>query len=166
MIAALKFLHIASIAVWAAGLVSLPGLYVQRAHVSDKEALYRLQMMVRFAFVAVISPAAFLAVTTGIMLIFGQQTFAGWFSLKLFFVACLVVLHVLTGLVIIRLFQEGETYPVWRFVVTTTVTCALVLAVLYVALAKPGIHADFTGTLFEPGGLRRIIEAVSPWGIP
>jgi len=166
MIVALKFLHIAFIAVWAAGLISLPGLYIQRAHVSDKEALYRLQMIVRFAFVTVISPAAFLAVTTGIMLIFGQQTFAGWFSLKLFFVAFLVVLHVLTGLVIIRLFQEGEIYPVWRFVLTTTVTCAVVLAVLFVALAKPRIHADFTGTLFEPEGLRRIIEAVSPWAIP
>ncbi|MCB5204706.1 CopD family protein [Neorhizobium sp. T786] len=166
MIAVLKFWHITTIAIWAAGLISLPGLYVQRAHVGDKEALYRLQMMVRFAYVTLISPAAFLAVVTGLMLIFGQQTFAGWFSIKMYLVACLVILHVLTGLVIIRLFHEGETYPVWRFVMATAVTCILVLAVLFVALAKPAIHADFTGSLFEPGGLHPLIEAVNPWATP
>lgn len=166
MILALKFLHIASIAIWAGGLVSLPGLYVQRAHVQDKEALYRLQMMVRFSYVAIISPAAFIAVASGIVLIFGQQTFAGWFSLKLFFVALLVVLHVLTGLVIIRLFREGEIYPVWRFILTTVLTCGVVVAILVVVLAKPVLNLSVAEDLLEPGGLRRFVQSISPWAIP
>lgn len=166
MILSLKFLHIAAIAIWAGGLVSLPGLYVQRAYVEDKDSLYRLQMIVRFAYVAVISPAAFIAVASGIMLIFGQQTFAGWFSLKLFFVALLAVLHVLTGLVIIRLFREGEIYPVWRFVMTTVLTCGVVLAILFVVLAKPTIHALIIEDLFKPGGLRDLVQSISPWAIP
>ncbi|MFN7026196.1 MAG: CopD family protein [Pseudorhizobium sp.] len=166
MILALKFLHIASIAVWAGGLVSLPGLYVQRAHVQDNDSLYRLQRIVRFSYVTIISPAAFIAVASGIMLIFGQQTFAGWFSLKLFFVALLVVLHVLTGLVIIRLFREGEIYPVWRFVLATVLTCGVVVAILFVVLAKPSLNYTPTGDLFEPGGLRRFVQSISPWAIP
>lgn len=166
MILALKFLHIASIAIWAGGLVSLPGLYVQRAHVQDNDSLYRLQRIVRFSYVTIISPAAFIAVASGIMLIFGQQTFAGWFSLKLFFVALLVVLHVLTGLVIIRLFREGEIYPVWRFVLTTVLTCGVVVAILFVVLAKPSLSYTPSGDLFEPGGLRRFVQSISPWAIP
>ncbi|MCJ8520045.1 putative membrane protein [Pseudorhizobium tarimense] len=166
MILVLKFIHIAAISIWAGGLVSLPGLYVQRAHVKDKEALYRLQMMVRFAYVTIISPAAFLAVASGILLIFGQQTFAGWFSVKLFFVALLVILHVLTGLVIIRLFREGEIYPVWRFIFTTALTGGVVLTILFVVLAKPTISAQFAQDLFEPGALRRLAQSISPWAIP
>ncbi|WP_034855297.1 CopD family protein [Sinorhizobium sojae] len=166
MIIAIKLLHIATIALWAGGLVSLPVLYVQRARVRDNEALYRLQMMVRFAYVALISPAAFVAIATGTMLIFGQQTFAGWFSLKLFFVSVLAALHVLTGLVIIRLFREGETYPIWRFLLTTVGTSAVVLAILFVVLAKPTIDAGAVLAVFEPGGLRRLVRAVSPWSIP
>lgn len=166
MILALKFFHIASIAVWAGGLVSLPGLYVQRAHVQDNDSLYRLQRIVRFSYVTIISPAAFIAVASGIILIFGQQTFAGWFSLKLFFVALLVVLHVLTGLVIIRLFREGEIYPVWRFVLTTILTCGVVVAILFVVLAKPSLSYTPAGDLFEPGGLRRFVQSISPWAIP
>lgn len=166
MILSLKFMHIAAIAIWAGGLVCLPGLYVQRAHVEDKDSLYRLQMIVRFSYVAIISPAAFVAVATGIMLIFGQQTFAPWFSLKLFFVALLVVLHVLTGLVIIRLFREGEVYPVWRFVMATVLTSVVVVAILFIVLAKPTIHATIAEDLLEPGGLRRFVQSISPWPIP
>jgi protoporphyrinogen IX oxidase len=166
MIAFLKFVHIASISIWSAGLVSLPGLYVQRAHVKDEEALYRLQMMVRFAYVAIISPSAFVAVASGIMLIFGQQTFAGWFSVKLFFVICLVFLHVLTGLVIIRLFREGQIYPVWRFVFTTLVTCTVVLTIVFTVLAKPNINSAFLSDIFQPGRLRDLAQSLSPWPIP
>ncbi|WP_151612729.1 CopD family protein [Sinorhizobium alkalisoli] len=166
MMTTLKFFHIAAIALWAGGLISLPGLYAQRASVRDEESLYRLQMMVRFAYVAVISPAAFIAIATGTVLIFGQQTFAGWFSIKLFFVSALVVLHVLAGLVIIRLFRQGETYPQWQFVLTTAATSAVVLAIMFMVLAKPSIHAGGSLAMFEPGGLHRLARAVSPWTIP
>ncbi|MBB6181282.1 CopD family protein [Pseudorhizobium flavum] len=166
MIAALKFLHIAAIAIWAGGLLSLPALYVQRAHVRDDRALYQLQMIVRFSYVAVISPAAFLAVGSGIALIFGQQTFTGWFSVKLFFVALLVMLHVLTGLVIIRLFREGEVYPVWRFLLATAVTGAVVLIILFVVLAKPALTVELNRDILEPGGLQRLIRTLSPWPLP
>lgn len=166
IIAFLKFVHITTIAIWAAGLISLPGLYVQRAHVKDKEALYRLQMIVRYAYVAIISPAAFVAVASGTALIFGQQTFAGWFSIKLLFVGLLAILHVLTGLIIIRLFKEGETYPVWRFVAATIVTTAVVGAIVFVALAKPFIGLELPGEFMRPGGLRTLAERISPWTIP
>lgn len=166
MIAALKFIHISAIALWSAGLISLPGLYVQRAHVENDDALYRLQTMVRFAYVAIISPAAFIAISSGIGLIFLRETFVPWFSLKLAFVAVLVMVHVLTGLVIIRLFRDGEVYPAWRFVVVTVTTCLVVVAILFTVLAKPHLEMKLPAVLAEPGGLKRLAEDFIPWMIP
>ena len=166
MIALVKFLHIAAIAIWAAGLVALPGLYVQRAKLTDKQSLYNLQTLVRFAYVAIISPAAFVSVVTGILLIFGQQTFVAWFSLKLAFVAMLVVLHVLTGLVIIRLFRDGEIYPVWRFVLVTIVTIVVVVTILFVVLAKPNLENTLPAVLSQPGGLAELLAPINPWRTP
>ena len=167
MIAWLKILHIAAIAIWMAGLVSLPGLYVQRAHVRDKEQLYRLQRTVRFAYLALVSPAAFIAVATGTALIFAREVFEPWLSVKLTLVGALAVLHSLTGLVIIRLFKEGEIYPVWRFVAVTALTMLLILGVLYLVLVKPQVESGLLpAALSEPGALRPIVEDLNPWRRP
>lgn len=168
MIVWLKFLHIAAVCVWMAGLVGLPGLYVQRAGTREGERLYLLQRTVRFAFLKLMSPAAFLAIASGAALIFATGAFMPWLSAKLALVAMLALLHTLTGLVIIRLFEEGEVYPVWRFVAVTAFILLLILAVLALVLAKPEL--DWRGivpaVLTEPGGLRRLVEELSPWPIP
>ncbi len=168
MIVWLKFLHIAAVCVWMAGLVSLPGLYVQRSRIVQGDRLYMLQRTVRYAFLRLVSPAAFIAIASGAALIFVSQTFQPWLSAKLALVALLTFLHTLTGLVIIRLFEDGQIYPVWRFIGVTIVTVVLILGVLMLVLAKPEI--DWRGfvppVVMEPGGLRRLVEDLSPWPIP
>lgn len=168
MIAWLKLVHIAAICVWMAGLVGLPGLYVQRARIVQGDRLYMLQRTIRFAFLKLVSPAAFLAIASGAALIFASRAFEPWLSAKLALVAVLALIHTLTGLVIIRLFEDGETYPVWRFVAVTAVTIVLIVAVLALVLAKPAF--DWSGlvpaVLTEPGGLRRLVRDLSPWPIP
>lgn len=166
MIVWFKFIHIAAIAIWAAGLICLPGLYVQRAHVTDKDQLYRLQRMVRFAYVGLISPAAFVAIASGTGLIFLQAVFTPWFSAKLGLVATLVVIHALTGLVIIRLFRDGEVYPAWRFVSVTILTLAIVTGILFLVLVKPVLNLPFPAVLGEPGALQRLIGDLNPWPRP
>jgi uncharacterized membrane protein len=168
MIVWLKIIHISAVSVWVAGLVSLPGLYLQRAHVADNDALYRLQRIVRFSYVALISPAAFLAVGSGIGLIFTREVFFSWMSAKLALVGGLVLVHTFAGLVIIRLFNEGEVYPVGRFLLGTSVVLALVVGVLFLVLAKPDF--DFASFLpaemSEPGALRHLAEDLNPWATP
>ncbi|KQO74969.1 CopD family protein [Rhizobium sp. Leaf262] len=166
MMVFVKFAHIAAICIWAAGLVSLPGLYVQRAHIKEDDDLFRLQKIVRFSYVRILSPAAFIAIASGTGLIFLQEPYSPWFSLKLVLVGILVVLHVMTGLVIIRLFEDGEVYPVWRFVVVTAISSLLVGGILFVVLARPDINFSVPPGLFEPGGLKTLIAAISPWEIP
>lgn len=164
----LKIIHIAAVSIWMAGLVSLPGLYVQRRQAGEGEALFRLQRFVRFAYVVLMSPAAFVAVGSGIGLIFARDVFAPWMSAKLALVGALVLVHTLTGLVIIRLFDEGEVYPVWRFIGATAVSLLLILGVLLLVLAKP--HFEFSellpDMLSEPGALRQLADAINPWAKP
>ena len=168
MVTWLKLIHIAAISIWMAGLVSLPGLYVQRAAVGEEEQLYRLQRIVRFAYVRIVSPAAFLAVASGTALIFLREAFVPWLSVKLALVALLSIIHALTGLVVIRLFNEGEVYPVWRFMATTALIVVLICGVLFNVLAKPNIDPASLEPheMTEPGGLGRLVRDLNPWQTP
>ncbi|MEO3386902.1 CopD family protein [Mesorhizobium sp. CAU 1741] len=160
----LKFLHVAAIAIWSAGLICLPGLYVQRAHVANQDSVHRLQAMVRFLYVAVVSPAAFLSVGSGTALIFVRESFEPWFSLKLALIGGMVVTHILTGLVIIRLFEDGNVYPAWRFIAVTGLTVLIIASVLTVVLAKPDLPNVFPDVMSRPGGLAELLEPINPFG--
>jgi putative membrane protein len=166
MVALFKFIHIAAISIWVGGLIALPSLYVQRAHVKNEDQLFSLQKIVRFCYVGILSPAAFIAIGTGTALIFFQATYGDWFSYKLLLIAVLVSIHVATGLVIIRLFNEGEIYPVWRFIGVTVVTTLVGLGILYIVLAKPELSIELPDRFYQPGGLKKIIREISPWEIP
>lgn len=158
-----KVIHIAAISLWSAGLICLPTLYVQRAHVPNEKSLHRLQALVRFLYVGAMSPAAFLGIGTGTALIFLRETWAPWFGVKLVFVGVMTVIHILTGIVIIRLFNEGQVYPVWRFVAVTSVTVVVVSVVLFLVLGKPGLPDLLPSALGEPGALQRIFHALNPF---
>lgn len=158
-----KALHIAAIAVWVAGLFCLPGLYLRRAHMRDETAFNSLHVTVRFLYVAIVSPAAFLAVGSGTALVFLRQTFDAWFQLKLAFVAVLVALHVLAGTVIIGLFRRGSAYPLWRGMIAMAAVSVTATAILVVVLAKPDLADLLPAILSEPGGLRRLAGAFNPF---
>lgn len=159
----LKLLHIAAIAVWSAGLVCLPALYVQRHRLRAGPPLHRLQRVVRFLYVAIVSPAAFIAIASGTALIFVREPYQPWFSAKLALVGLLVIGHVVNGLVIVRLFEAGNTFPVWRFIAVTTLTLLVVIAILALVLAKPELGDVLPTSLGEPGGLRRLLGALNPF---
>lgn len=158
-----KFVHVAAIAIWSAGLICLPGLYLTRAAVPEGPQLHRLHAQVRFMYVMIISPAAFVGVGTGIALIFLRETFFAWFSLKLGLVGVMVSFHILTGLVIIRLFEEGNSYPRWRFYLVTLATVVVVTLIILVVLAKPPVPAPLPDVLSVPGGLAPIVEDLNPF---
>lgn len=152
----MKFLHVATIAVWGAGLLCLPALYLQRGGIPAGDRLQVLRRLVRHLYVRVISPAAFVAIASGTALIFQRGTFEAWFSIKLAFVGVLAVIHILTGLVIAKLFEESQYYPLWRFVAANTVTLAVIVAILFMVLGKPDLRLTLPEAMAEPGALGRI----------
>lgn len=163
MIAWLKAIHIVGLMIWCAGLLVLPSLYVRRSRLSSRDEVHDLQRFTRTLFIAVTSPAAFLTVIAGTMLIFLQNVFTIWMMLKLAAVGALVALHVREGYLVLHMFEPGRHYPRWKQAATNTATVGTILAILYLVLAKP--HIDVTAApawLREPGGLQSLLETMSP----
>lgn len=159
----LKFAHIVAIALWSGGLICLPFLYRQRRRL-EGNALYRLHNFVRFFYVKLVSPAAFVAVVSGIFLIFVQATFVPWFSVKLLLVGILVFIHVLSGLVILRLFEPGQSYPASRRNIVTVLTTSVIAAILITVLGKPQwVTADWITDFFAPGALGEMFPFLTAW---
>lgn len=159
----LKLAHIAAIALWSAGLIALPFLYVQRRGL-EGDRLYRLHAFSRFLYVAMVSPAAFVAVASGTALIFLMGTYANWFSAKLLAVATLTGIHIFSGLMILRLFEPGRLYPAWRVVLVVTLTVLVLGAILTLVLGKPELEwPRFLAELFAPGRLGETAGPFIPW---
>lgn len=163
IVAWLKFIHVATIALWSAGLIALPFLYRQRRGL-EGEALHRLHAFTRFFYVALISPAAFVAIGSGTALIFLMGTYENWFSAKLLAVAVMTGLHIFSGLMILRLFEPGRAYPLWRFIVVVTLTVLVVGTILALVLGKPRLEwPSVLAELFVPGRLGEIAAPFIPW---
>jgi uncharacterized membrane protein len=157
VITALKFIHLATIAVWSGGLIVLPLLLWQRRYAVDMADLERLHRITRFVYVAMTSPAAFIAIGTGTALIFLQTTFKEWFSLKMVLVGAMAMLHVLAGLTAVKVFGPNGRFSTLACVALTSVYLLVIVAILWVVLAKPGIDANAIAPhLFDPG-------ALGPW---
>jgi protoporphyrinogen IX oxidase len=154
-----KVIHVATISVWAGGLVATPFLLVQRRHCRG-DALHRLHWLVRMLHVQIVSPAAFSAVASGILLIFLREVYFVWFSTKLYFVAALAACHVGMGLIITSTFEpEGRLRPFPATVMTAAIATS-VLGILFFVLAKPIISLDaILGEATEPGWLEDSVVA-------
>lgn len=154
MTTTLKFIHLATIALWSGGLIVMPFLYWQRRGVPVGPELDRLHRFTRFVFVAMTSPAAVLAIGSGTALIFLQTTFLEWFSLKMVLVGGMVMLHVIAALVLDGLFEPEGRFSRFSYVALTCSLLVLVIAIIWVVLAKPHLDSNqFATDLFSPGGL-------------
>ena len=163
MIVWLKSAHIVAMMFWCGGLLMLPSIYRQRGRVESKDAMHDLHRFARALFINVTSPAAFIAVAAGTALIFMRDVFTVWMMLKFAAVGALVALHVRLGYVILYLFDPGYRYARWRQVASTAATLVVILAILWLVLAKPEIGlAGIPAWMREPGGLQSLLETMRP----
>ena len=159
MTLALKFLHLATIAIWSAGLLALPFLFWQRRHLTPGKDLDRLHRITRLVYVELASPAAVIAIGSGTALIFLQATFQEWFSLKMLLVAIMSMLHVVAGLILATLFSPKGRFSRLAYAGLSTAYVVLISGILWLVLAKPDIDSNqFAAQLFEPGGLGRWLD--------
>ena len=163
MIAWLKFMHIAGLTVWAAGLIAMPGIYLQRTGLPGDKQLFRLHRLALFTYVIVTCPAAFLAIGTGTALIFVNQVHAPWFALKLAAVGGMVLLHMYCGYLLPRLFVRHTRLPRRRAVLVLAGTLVMVGAILWLVLAKPVLaFGRLPDWLTRPGGLQSLLDIRIP----
>lgn len=162
----MKFAHLAGIALWAGGLVTLPFLMRQKDGLAGHD-LHRLHRMVRLFYVGILSPAAFVSIATGTVLIFLQATYVEWFTLKLVFVGVMAALHVWLGLLVLSVFEDGGRLPRWGARLLTLGIASSAAAVLVVVLWKPRLSMyQLAPGLFQPGALAEILQPLTAWVIP
>lgn len=137
MMVVLKFIHVGAIAIWAGGLLMLPWLLLHRAKAGEGERLHQLHRVVRALYTQLASPAAFVAIASGTVLILLRPTQEGWFSAKLVAVGVLAMLHVLHGLVIPSLFQADGSLKRGLGALLATANLTVVVLVLWLVLARP-----------------------------
>jgi protoporphyrinogen IX oxidase len=155
----LKFGHLAAIAIWSGGLIVLPFLFWQRRGLPPGRDLDRLHRLSRFVYVVMTSPAAFIAIGSGTALIFLQQTYEEWFSLKMTAVGAMVMLHVVAGLFLERIFDPDGRFSAFSYSALTGAYLVVITAILWIVLAKPDIDAnEFAPHLFDPGALREYFD--------
>ncbi|SMQ85375.1 Uncharacterized membrane protein [Devosia lucknowensis] len=161
----LKFIHVATIALWSAGLIALPFLYRQRGGL-EGDALHKLHAFARFLYVVIMSPAAFVAIGSGTALIFMMGTYENWFSAKLLGVAVLTGIHIFSGLMVLKLFEPDRSYPLWRMLTVVPLTLLTISSILFLVLAKPRIEwPELLADFFAPGRLGEIAQPFIAWMI-
>ncbi|MCG6204637.1 CopD family protein [Rhodopseudomonas sp. HC1] len=162
MIAWLKAIHITALIVWCGGLLVLPGLFVRRSRLSRREAV-ELHRYIRTLFISLVSPAGFVAVVAGTVLLFLREVFTTWMMLKLVVVGLLVIIHMRAGYVILSLFEPEGHYAPWRRWTMTVVTIAVIGVILVLILDKPAIeYAAVPKWMREPGGLQSLLDTIRP----
>lgn len=157
----LKSIHIAALAIWAAGLFALP-LMLTRHDKANAQADYaRIRKASHYSYTFLVTPMAVLAIISGTVLIFLRDVFVTWMFAKLVFVALMVVFHAWVGHVLVTVAEtEGEhtppspTFPV--LILLAIITCVLALV-----LAKPDL-----GAIPVPGWLLEPQELQLPFDVP
>ncbi|WBV43453.1 CopD family protein [Pseudoroseomonas cervicalis] len=160
MLAWLKAAHIATLCIWCAGLLVLPGLFIGRVHALPKRELKRLWHFTWIGYRVVMSPAAVLAIATGTGLIFGYAVFEPWLYLKLAVVGAMVALHMSYGLALARLAEPEKHFPRLAGLAMLGGATLLILAVLLLVLGKPPLDAGvLPDWMRQPGSGRTLLQS-------
>lgn len=134
----LKLLHIAAISVWAAGLLYLPGLFAAHPKCAGSETEFRhLRHQTRLVYVALMSPAAVIAVISGTLLVFLAAAIGGWIVLKLAAVTGMVLLHVYMGRLLGVLLSQPSLRPPFAHRLLIVPAVLLIVAVITLVSWKP-----------------------------
>lgn len=143
MIAALKFFHIAALSIWCAGLVGLPLLLARHSSGDEHAAFSRLRTITHHAYVAVVTPAAVIAIALGTALIFLRGVFVPWMFAKLLLVGLLVIIHAWLGHITLRAGEGQGDYEAPGAAPFVVVSLLAMAAILLLVLGKPPIGPGF-----------------------
>lgn len=133
----LKAIHFAALLVWSGSLFALPALFAAHRSVAGPVAEADARAMTRFAYIAVASPAAIIAIASGAALIHPTGAYAGWLALKLTLVALMAGFHLLLGRSVIVLHDRPRAWPARHALLLAFAPAPLIAGVLYLVLAKP-----------------------------
>ncbi|SEN84740.1 Uncharacterized membrane protein [Loktanella fryxellensis] len=147
ILAGLKFVHIAALLGWCAALIALPVMLTIYGQARRQATYAEFRLITHFGYIGFATPAAVVAVGSGIALIFAAQVFDLWFAAKLAFVSLMALVHAWIGHLILQSGEGEGTYRMPPAILGLLVGIPAMAAVFWLVLAKP----DLTGlTDFVP----------------
>lgn len=156
----IKGVHVAAIALWAAGLIALPLLLAQHRREHGQQAYQRVRRFTHYGYTHLLTPAAVFAVAAGIALLFLREVFVPWMFAKLALVAGLVALHAWIGNLVVRMGEHAnrrQPSPILPLVVLAIV---LGSAIIVIVLAKPELDPAMPDWLTTPRDRQLPVEEV------
>ena len=171
MIAALKFLHIAALAIWCAGLIALPLVmhgYGRPSAMRRQSSYAAFRLLAHRSYTRIMTPAAVVAITAGSALIFLRRLTDPWMLAKLAAVSAMVLVHAWLGHLVAQSGDHAaDLGDGWRLpspLIALVAGVPPMVAVLVLVLAKPdlaGLVDAIPAVLREPQG-RSLPDAVVP----
>ena len=139
MIATVKFLHIAALCIWCAGLVGLPLVLARHDTAHGQPEYGRLRVLTHNAYTGIVTPAAVLTIVMGTALVFMRGVFVPWMFAKLVAVGVLVLLHAWIGHVTLVVGEQRGSYDPPRGwpVATVSIAALASITILVLVLGKP-----------------------------
>lgn len=157
----LKALHIGFMAIWMAGLLALPAMLARHDRAIGQADFQRIRHATHYGYVWAITPAAALAIGSGLALIFLRDVFVPWMFAKLVLVAGLVALHAWIGHTIIAVAETEGAHEPPDPLVPVLLLCLCIAGVLGLVLAKPDL-----GRIPVPDWLAQPLGRELPFDVP
>lgn len=151
----LKALHVAALAIWSAGLLAVPVMLARHDPAIGQEDYTLIRRTTHYGYIYAVTPAAVIAIASGLALVFLREVFVPWMFAKLVAVAFLVAFHAWVGHTLVAVAEsEGEDDPPNPFWPLLAVSMPIT-AILVLVLAKPELgEIPLPGWLHEPVGVQ------------
>jgi len=157
----LKAVHIASLAIWCAGLFSLPLMLARHEPAVGQADYARIRRASHYSYTLLVTPAAVLAIISGTSLIFLREAYVLWLFAKLVFVALLVVFHAWVGYVLVTVAETEGTHRPPEPTVPLLLLLVPVVVILVLVLGKPDL-----GQIAMPDWLMQPLGRQFPFDVP
>lgn len=149
----MKALHVATLALWTGGLFALPLMLSRHDPAIGQADFSRIRRATHYSYTLAVTPAAVIAIASGLVLVFLREVFVPWMFAKLVFVALLVTFHAWVGGTLVKVAEaEGAHIPP-EPLLPLLLLLVPVLAILLLVLAKPELgDLPLPGWLMQPRG--------------
>lgn len=145
----IKAVHIIFVTSWFAGLFYLPRLFVYHTEANEKPDLERsiiqeqFKKMEKILFNAIMVPAMWLTVVSGITLVYltWWDSFAayGWLHLKLGFVIGLIIYHFYCRKLILELRQDKFRFSSFQLRLFNEIATIFLFAIVFLVVLKNSV---------------------------
>lgn len=145
----IKAVHIIFVTSWFAGLFYLPRLFVYHTEANEKSDLERsiiqeqFKKMEKILFNAIMVPAMWLTVVSGITLVYltWWDSFAayGWLHLKLGFVIGLIIYHFYCRKLILELRQDKLRFSSFQLRLFNEIATIFLFAIVFLVVLKNSV---------------------------